>query len=180
MANQNNIVVGADVCKGSWVFVRLENGAFADAAIYTDFTDGVSNFAGNAAVIGVDIPIGYPAPPALERAADGAARGMVRPLTSSVFPAPHPGIFEAENWESANQLSRHLIGKGISRQSFALVPKIIEVEAVADRDERVYEVHPEVSFRTLADHPLAPKKQWNGHTQRRALLAEAGIEIPDD
>ena len=172
------VVIGVDGCKGGWIFIRLENGAFASAAVYTNFAAGVCA-SGDAAVIGVDIPIGYPSPPAQQRAADVAARAMVRPLTSTVFPAPHPGVFTALNWETANTLSDELTGRGLSKQSFALVPKILEVQAIATQDERVYEVHPEVSFRELADHPLASKKSWNGHTQRRALLVGAGIEIPD-
>ena len=172
------VVIGVDGCKGGWVFVRLENGAFASAALYERFAAGVGA-SGDADVTGVDIPIGYPSPPAQQRAADVAARAMVRPLTSTVFPAPHPGVFTVPNWETANTLSDELTGRGISKQSFALVPKILEVQAVATQDKRVYEVHPEVSFRELAGHPLASKKSWNGHTQRRALLAKAGIVIPD-
>ena len=185
MVNESNIVVGVDWYKTGrrskgWVFVRLVNGAFDNAAIYEHFADGVAKFAGNAAVIGVDIPIGYPAPPALERAADGEARDMVRPLGSSVFPVPYPDVFRAANWEAANKLSCQLTGKGLSTQSFSLVPMIVEVQEVANRDERVHEVHPEVSFRALAGHPLQSKKRWNGHTQRRKLLAKAGIKIRND
>ena len=153
------VVIGVDGCKRGWVFVRLENGAFAGAVIYEDFAAGVAE-SGDAEVIGVDIPIGYPAPPALERTVDGAARGMVSPLTSTVFPAPHPGVFGAPDWKNAHALSCELTGKGLSKQSFNLVPKILEVNDIARRDKRVYEVHPEVSFRALAGHPLASKKNW--------------------
>ena len=57
--------------------------------------------------------------------------------------------------------------------------RILEVQEIAPGDERVYEVHPEVSFRALADHCLPRKRSWNGHMQRRALLVKAGIVIPD-
>ena len=173
------VVVGVDGCKRGWVFVRLENGAFAGAEFHEHFAD-VIGASGHADVIGVDIPISYPAPPAMQRAADVAARDMVGPRASSVFPAPHPGVLEAPDWATANALSWELTGRGLSKQSFSLVPKIPGVQEVAMRDERVYEVHPEVSFRALADCPLASKKTWNGHTRRRALLVEAGIEIPVD
>ena len=173
------VVIGVDGCRGGWVFVRLENGAFASADFYEHFAVGV-DASSDAAKIGVDMPIGYPAPPALERAADGEARAMVKPLTSTVFTAPHPGVLTEPDWTTANERSRALTGRGLTMQSFALVPKILEVQAVATQDERVYEVHPEVSFRELAGHPLASKKQWNGHTQRCALLVAAGIVIPKD
>ena len=172
------VVIGVDGCKRGWVFVRLENGAFTSAVVYEHFAAGVGA-SGDATVIGVDIPIGYPAQPALQRAADGAARAMVRPLTSSVFPTPHPDVLKAPDWTTANALSRELTGRGLSKAGFALAPKILEVEPIARGNESVYEVHPEVSFRALAGHPLASKKQWNGHVERRALLVAAGIVIPD-
>ena len=173
------VVIGVDGCKGGWVFVRLENGAFESAAVYAHFAVGVAE-SGDATVIGVDMPIGYPAPPARVRAADGEARAMVTPLAASVFTTPHPDVLRLPDWRTANDRSRELTERGLSKQSFALVPKILEVQAVATRNERVYEVHPEVSFRKLAGHPLVSKKSWNGHTQRRASLVAAGIVIPQD
>ena len=173
------VVIGVDGCKGGWIFVRLENGAFASAARYEHFADGVGA-SDDAARIGVDMPIGYPSPPALERAADAAARTMVRPLASSVFPALHPDVLAAPDKATAHDISHELTGRRANPLSLALVPKILQVQAVATQDERVYEVHPEVSFRKLAGHPLASKKSWNGHTQRRALLVAAGIVIPKD
>lgn len=130
-------------------------------------------------MIGVDIPIGFPALPAQGRAADGAARQLVKPLTSTVFPTPHPAVHEAQNHAQANDISRKLTGTGISKASFDLLPKIREVQKIAVKNKRIYEVHPEVSFRILAGRPLVSKKRWNGHTDRRALLLAAGVEIPD-
>ena len=173
------VAIGVDGCKGGWVFVRLENGAFRSAEFCSQFAAGV-DASSDAAVIAVDMPIGYPPLPALERAADGLARNMVTPLTSSVFPTPHPDALRAPDWETAHEISQERTGRGLSRMSYALAPKILEVEAVAVDDERVYEVHPEVSFRELAGHPLASKKQWNGQAERRKLLQVAGIVIPDN
>jgi predicted RNase H-like nuclease len=42
----------------------------------------------------------------------------------------------------------------------------------------VIEVHPEVSFRELARRPLLPKKGTDGLVERRRLLEDAGIELP--
>jgi predicted RNase H-like nuclease len=68
----------------------------------------------------------------------------------------------------------------LSRQAWALVPKIVEAATIAKSDARVFEVHPEVSFRELAGECLAwSKKSWNGLLLRRRLLAEAGVALPD-
>ena len=70
-----------------------------------------------------------------------------------------------------------LTGGGFSQQSFALRHRIFEVEQCLV--DRVYEVHPEVSFRAMSPGDLAhPKTSWNGFMQRRSLLAAQGIEIP--
>lgn len=67
----------------------------------------------------------------------------------------------------------------LSAQSFALGKKILEVEACLE--ERVFEVHPEVSFAALAGRQLRhSKRSWNGQMERRRLLASAGIELPDE
>jgi len=45
----------------------------------------------------------------------------------------------------------------------------------------VFESHPEVPFWALAGgRPMQyPKKSWNGQMERRRLLADAGIVLPD-
>ena len=187
------IVVGVDACKAGWVFIRLVDGAFETAQFYQEFAAGVDASA-DAGAIGVDIPIGYPHaeaigvnipigvphPPAEWRSADGDARAMVGPRRSSVFPALPPILLDQANWEDASRESQRLYRKGISKQSFALKPKINQVAVVATEDNRVYEVHPEVSFAALADkHLTFSKYHWNGHHQRRALLADHGIVIPN-
>ncbi len=174
------IVVGVDACKGGWVFIRLVNGAFESAAFHQGFAQGV-NASPDAFVITVDMPIGFPPLPAQRRGADMAARARVGPRHSSVFPAPHPAVLHAPNYEEARRISLEVIDLGLPAPSFALRQKILEVEPVARRDRRVYEVHPEVSFRALAGRHLETSKdQWNGQMERRAFLAAHGIVIPDD
>ncbi len=46
-------------------------------------------------------------------------------------------------------------------------------------DDRILEVHPEVSFRALARRALPPKATWNGFMERRRSLAEGGIVLPE-
>jgi predicted RNase H-like nuclease len=51
----------------------------------------------------------------------------------------------------------------------------------SDADTRVFEVHPEVSFRAMNGGFLDwSKKSWNGLLDRRRLLADAGIVLDDD
>jgi predicted RNase H-like nuclease len=69
----------------------------------------------------------------------------------------------------------------MSQQAYALAPKILEVALLAVVGDMLIEVHPEVSFRAMAGHPLAfAKSSWAGMKDRLKLLAEAGIELPAD
>ncbi|MFJ6636179.1 DUF429 domain-containing protein [Streptomyces sp. NPDC091376] len=72
----------------------------------------------------------------------------------------------------------------LSRQSWGLAAKLREAnDCLADTGgERLFEVHPEVSFWALNDRTPLPhrKKSWSGQMTRRSLLAAAGIVLPDD
>jgi len=77
--------------------------------------------------------------------------------------------------------SVQLTGAGISRQAFALSPKLLEVDAWMSRAPcPVYEVHPELSFALLLGAPAAaPKKSWAGMAERRRALDGAGLNLDD-
>jgi predicted RNase H-like nuclease len=125
--------------------------------------------------VGVDIPIGIPI--GGTRPADAAARRFVGPRASSVFTTPIRPVLEASTYAEARLIATELTGKSVSAQTYALARRILEVDEYA-REERVIEVHTEVSFRELAERPLGSKHRVQGLVERRALLEEAGIDLP--
>jgi predicted RNase H-like nuclease len=133
--------------------------------------------------IGVDIPIGLMFTG--QRAADVAARRFMPGKGSSVFPAPHPEMRYERVYREALERSKMLIGKGLSRQAFAILPKIAEVNdyLTPELQGRIFEVHPEVSFTALnGGIPLKSRKSTAaGFDERRALLtARSGLApVPD-
>jgi predicted RNase H-like nuclease len=162
-------VVGVDACRGGWVAIVLDDGSFKDSFLASSFVE-VLRAVADAVAVGVDIPIGLPE--VESRAADVEARLFVGPRRNSVFPTPPRAPLAAATYADARSLHPSL-----SAQSFALARKILEVEQCLE--DRVYEVHPEVSFRELAGRHLQhPKRSWNGHTERRKLLRDAGISLP--
>jgi predicted RNase H-like nuclease len=165
------LVAGVDACRGGWIAVVLDADQFADSISAPTFVELLRRVA-DTRVVGVDIPIGLPSDGV--RAADVAARVFVGPRRSSVFPTPPRAALVAATYAEARAVLPSL-----SAQSFALGKKILEVEACLE--ERVIEVHPEVSFAALAGRPLRnSKRSWNGQMERRLLLASAGIELPDE
>ena len=128
-------------------------------------------------VIAVDVPIGIPA---TERAADVEARKVVGRRASSVFTTPPRAALEAATFADAVVAARAVTGKGISQQAYALRRRILEVDAFAEGDDRIVEVHPEVSFAELAAAALPYSKRTSeGLAERRRLLAHAGIDVPE-
>lgn len=167
-------VAGVDMAGGGWAVVVLEGDRVVDAFRSESFAEALLV---DAEVVGVDIPIGIP--DSSPRPADIAARRFVGARASSVFPTPVRAVLEAPTYADARRIAVELTGKSVSSQSYALRRRILEVDEIARQDERVIEVHPEVSFSELAHRPLLSKKRTDGLAERRTLLEEAGIELPE-
>ncbi len=170
--------VGVDGHKTGWVAIELSNSGFRRARTFATFGELLAA-SEHATTIAGDIPIGLV--DAAERTADTAAREYLVGQASSVFPSPPRAALAADSYEAANTIARRVIERGLSRQSYALFPKIREVDEFSD-DARIHEIHPEVSFRVLNGDValLHRKKTWGGMHLRRRRLADAGIVLPDD
>jgi predicted RNase H-like nuclease len=169
-------VAGIDGYPKGWVAVVLEDGRFAAAAVGKGLGDLIGTL-GDVTTIGLDIPIGLPERSLRE--ADRHAKDFVGPRRNSVFMTPPRLVLEAPNPAEARRRCVALTGQSISSQALALRGRILEADAVAGADQRIREVHPEVSFRALAGVPLDyAKSTWAGIDLRRQLLADAGIVVP--
>lgn len=133
---------------------------------------------GDLHAIGIDIPVILEHRPT--RRADSEARSVLGPRRSSVFASPQPDVIEQATYAEARRVSRDRHGIGLSAQSYALRTRILEVQPHAAHDQRIIEVHPEVTFATMAGEPLPfAKKTWNGQMMRRNLLRDEGLELDD-
>jgi predicted RNase H-like nuclease len=96
-----------------------------------------------------------------------AARERLGAQRSSVFFAPPAAVLAARSHPEASALSRQAGSVGVSIQTWDIVPKI--AEALAVKDTRLVEAHPELSFRAMG--PVsASKKTAAGRAERSALL----------
>ncbi len=174
-------VLGVDACKLGWFGIVISDGdlrAFFAPRI-RDLVDAATA-GGELAAVAIDIPIGLA--DTGRRRADELARKAIGPRWASVFVTPVRAALAAGDYGTAAAENRRLAGEGISRQAFALQPKILDVDRwVRQVPLRVVEVHPELSFAQLAGEPLRQRKStWAGAALRRSLLAQAGIVLPDD
>ena len=158
-------VLGVDGCRGGWVGALVDG----DRVTWHRFADIGSALALPVDAIGVDMPIGLPA--VGRRDCDLLAKAALGRAHSRVFLAPPRGVLSAGSYDEAGRLHRELAGGlGMSLQTWHLVPKIREVDAVAD-DPRLVEVHPELSLAELAGTgPLESKKTAAGRAVRLEVL----------
>jgi predicted RNase H-like nuclease len=171
--------VGIDACRGGWVAVVLDDGHFAEATAGASLAKLVRQFP-QAAAIGVDMPLGL-----LERGwrdADLSAAKVLGHRRASVFAVPPRAVWREPSYEAAISRCRGLMdGVGMSRQAWGLRMKLLEANELYDQgDGRIHEVHPEVSFVAMGAPPTYSKKTWRGQAERRQLLAEHGVVLPDD
>ena len=176
----NRRVAGVDGWKGRWVAVFLGYGRDPLVRLFDDLRAAEAGADWKAAsVIAIDIPIDLPVG-GETRPADMAARTFVGPRRSSVFLAPPSAMLDASDYATARALAQSNAWKGVSAQAWALMTAIRQAADIARSDERIYEVHPEVSFCAMSGSPLLwSKRSWNGFHRRRQLLAKHGIAFSD-
>ena len=138
---------GVDGCRQGWLCLEDHNGALT-GHIFKSFAALLAAMP-KVEIIAIDIPIGLPEQG--KRDCDVAARfHLGRPRASSVFSTPVLGILHEEKYSVANLKHRDIDGRGLSRQAFAILPKIREVNVRLQPNpalqQRVREVHPEVCF----------------------------------
>jgi predicted RNase H-like nuclease len=170
-----NIICGADGCKAGWVviFKDLDSGNISwhlcRTARELAYGEPIPQ------IIALDIPIGLP--DRGSRLCDCEARRLLGPgRASSVFPAPIRPVLAATSYDNACQIGLQVESKKLSRQAWAILPKIRDVDETLRQDvalqTRIREVHPEVCFYFLAEqHRLQHgKKHKAGREERRKLL----------
>lgn len=171
-------MLGVDGCPGGWVGARVEDGG-----LHWHTGSFAELLAVPADVVAVDIPIGLP-DGAARRRADLEARAALGGQRASVFLVPPRVVLEAGTQADATRLSRAAGSVGVSIQTFHVLAKVAEVDAVLQADrtlvDRVLEVHPEVSLRRLGGRSLPPKRTAAGRRERLAVLRTwlPQLEVP--
>jgi predicted RNase H-like nuclease len=180
------IVAGVDGCRAGWfvaiVGVKREGLSFETRRIFVakDFVEVISR-TNDCEIVCVDIPIGL-SDGDKPRACDKEARKILgNPRASSVFPAPIRPCLPYKQYRGASVISRKLGGKGLTKQSFAILEKIRQVDCVMtpELQKRIREIHPEVCFWALNGKRSVRegKRSAAGQAKRRQLLEQALKDI---
>lgn len=168
--------LGIDGCKGGWLVAALDDDGGKAFFTLREIAE-LSSYLAAAEVVLLDIPIGLRGRHPEGRLCDSMAREVLKPIrSSSVFPAPSRCALAAEAYEEASQRNYACTGKKLTRQTFAILPKIREVDDFLRRTEahgKVREMHPEVCFWALnnARSMNHRKKSVEGYEERVLLLS---------
>ena len=167
---------GVDGCKRGWFVISLAPSGKVRGCTVETLTKLVTK-ATNKDRIFIDIPIGLPDGPGGRLCDKEARQKLGFPRRCSVFPVPARETLNAKSYDEAKRINKRVTGKKISRQTYAIVPKIKEVDELlqgcAKARRIVREVHPEVCFRALNKrrNPMKhSKKKSKGQKERRAVL----------
>ena len=177
-----SLIIGIDGCKSGWFAVWQNQDEVIETAVFQSMNN-LKNFfiETNQLIIGIDIPVILSE--VMPRQADQLARKLLSKKASSIFTAPTPEMLDQPNYEKASLVSKKLIGKSMSLQSWYLFPKIKDVQTILhDRTIKIFEVHPEVSFRALNNQNIIieSKKTVEGFKIRKFLLEKHFLNLNFD
>lgn len=166
--------VGVDGCRGAWLAVKLTPDGQWELGLFPNIMALWADCGGSASVR-IDIPIGL-RDQGPERECDLEARRLLGIRRSSVFPVPCRSAVYAQNYEVACDVNQQQTGRRLSMQTWAITPRIREVDEFLLNNERarpnIREIHPELCFWALAGgHPMNhSKKTPEGLLERRQVL----------
>lgn len=170
--------LGIDGCRAGWCVVRIDTGGRADCELWAELGT-LESGTSTVRMALIDMPIGLVDDSSQPRACDQAARRVLGSgRAASVFAPPRRATLDANDYTEALRINRARGGKGISKQSWNIVPKMREVDAFLrhhpDWQGRLRESHPELCF-TMLNHgqPMRyNKKTAEGQGERLAVLSD--------
>ena len=128
-------------------------------------------------IVVIDMPIELNKKKYLRKCDILAKKYLGKEFQSSIFIPPLKRVLECNTYQEANELSKKIAGKGLSKQSWYLKSKISEVQQISKLSYKIYEGHPECSFKMLKNETLkAKKKSVSGIFERLDLLKRVGLD----
>ena len=173
-------VLGVDGCPAGWIGVWYDiRGHASPRHQLFRSLDEIGEQTVQPQIIAIDMPIGFPDIARKGgRDCEVAARKLLPGKTSSVFSSPSRAALSAKDYPGACDVNSRNGGPRLSKQSFALFPKMREADAFKKSalGNRVYEAHPEVALAVLNRNPVVEsKKTQDGRRIRLDILRRLGF-----
>lgn len=174
-----NSFVGIDGCKGGYVAINIMNHDF-EIKMFENIAELCQEYSESDSII-IDMPIGLPESMQDIRP-DSAARKVLSSRASCIFNTPSRQAIYENEYPDANETNRRVLGKGLSKQSFAISNKIRDIDEFLNKEpewrNKLIESHPEVCFAMLNANGNGPepifenKKTPVGIEKRLDLLSK--------
>ena len=185
-------MVGVDGARGRWAVCVWDGPGRTPEVLCCERPRDVLDLARerSAEVVGLDVPLGLADEGV--RSPDAHARAWLAEQAATSPPADRRGAASRVFMTPVRDLVRHggtyaevralARARGLpvpSAQAFALLAHVRDwddeaARRVDDAEQRLVEVHPELSFARMAGRVLAPKRSARGAAQRLATLAGPG------
>ena len=172
-ASGSDVFIGADGCKGGWVAAIIRGGTLTVKRFRT--VQGIAQEFPQFEEFLIDMPIGLPETK-WEQRPEAAARKLLGPRSSTIFPVPARQAVYAETEEEQKAENQRVLGKSLSKQTIGILPKIRELDAFLGAHPEyanvICESHPELCFARLKGSVLrSQKKELVGLGERCEVLA---------
>ena len=170
---------GIDCCRAGWIIACWDGTAWVLERV--EALADVVPLMRQRATVCIDMPIGLSVTGV--RQCDAAARRLLGPRRSSVFPAPPRMALVDRPYAELNTASKQRFDRGLSKQAFYLLPKIRETEALLRgglcRAQEWLETHPELCFTALNDGtPMQHNKKTDAGFRERISVLERSLQYP--
>ena len=174
---KNINLIGVDGTSSGWVAsIGSSKNRCLSTITYSENLDKLlSNYSDSVVVI--DMPIELNDRNYFRECDVLAKKYLGKNFQSSIFIPPLKTVLKCTSYQEANNLTKKIAGKGLSKQSWHLKNKISEVQGISRLSNKIYEGHPECSFKMLKNESLnAKKKSVLGIFERLDLLKKVGLD----
>ncbi len=178
------LFIGVDGCRGGWFAVSLDETLHWQAEVFPDLQNLWRRHK-RASLILIDMPIGLKTRGTEERKCDKMGRKILgRKRGSSIFSVPARKAVQAKNYTQASFINRQLTGKGLSRQTWGIVPRIREMDLFMRRKAKlqgiIRESHPEICFWALAGKITEHRKGVRKGYEERLNILRYRLNVVQD
>ena len=176
------LYIGVDGCKSGWIAALLDEDLRLEC--HKSVKDLIDSYPEFDAFL-IDMVIGL-CDSEYQRRPDDLARKELKQRGSTIFPAPSRAAVYKDTYEEQKEANIRVLGKSLSKQSSAIIPKIREIDefltAHPEYRNKIDESHPELCFARLKGEVLHSKKKDTDGIEERVKIIEQcipGIHIPD-
>jgi predicted RNase H-like nuclease len=168
------MLASVDGCKGGWLVAISESWPCKEQPILCVCVDfrALLYVTRECRVVVVDIPIGLPDGKTSRQCDIEARMKLSKNGQSRVFLTPPRSCLQAKSPEEFQERHKIICKKGAGLPVWGILPKLKQADEAMepDKQDRIYEFHPELAWVGLAKRALESKHSEGGRNEREGIL----------